>query len=224
MERASSEATGRRVWGGKLLMNTRVQKVKVAVYSADPVSSAGLREYVRQSADLELSEDAPQVRIMADEGRLVPVLQNLNEYAGTDVAQILVGELPSGAVVHAVDAGLRAVLTPRRTDATSLARAVRTVAAGGTLLPPLLVTELVRHINRVQHEVLVPNGLSTSGLTTRELDVLRLLAEGYDTAEIATKLNWAQRTVKNIVRVLNSRLDLRNRTHLVAWAVRNGLI
>lgn len=216
--------TGLRVLGVRLLMNTTVQKVKVAVYSADPVSSTGLREYVRQSPGLELSQDAPQVRIMAYEGRLVPVLEKLNEYAGTDVAQILVGELPSGSVVHAVDAGLRAVLTPQRTDAISLARAVRTVAAGGTLLPPLLVTELVRHINRVQNEILVPNGLSTSGLTTRELDVLRLLAEGYDTTQISTKLNWAERTVKNIVRVLNSRLDLRNRTHLVAWAVRNGLI
>jgi DNA-binding NarL/FixJ family response regulator len=66
--------------------------------------------------------------------------------------------------------------------------------------------------------------LSNTGMTTRELDVLRLLAEGYDTAQIAIELNWAERTVKNIIRVLNSRLELRNRTHLVAWAVRNGLI
>ena len=63
-----------------------------------------------------------------------------------------------------------------------------------------------------------------SGLTEREIEVLRLVAEGLDTAEIAEKLAYSERTIKNVIHDITSRLCLRNRTHAVAWAVREGLI
>ena len=63
-----------------------------------------------------------------------------------------------------------------------------------------------------------------SGLTEREIEVLRLVAEGLDTAEIADKLAYSERTIKNVIHDITSRLCLRNRTHAVAWAVREGLI
>ncbi len=201
-----------------------MQKIKVAVYAADPVSAAGLRDYVLQSADLELTQDAPQVRVVLAERRSAGVFALLDEYKDAGILQVLVGELPEDTLLRALDAGLRAIVPPQFTDVERLARTVRAVVAGGTLLPPHLVTELVRHIHRVRDDVLTPNGLSSSGLTTREVEVLRLLAEGYDTAEIAVRLNWAERTVKNVVRALNTRLNLRNRTHLVSWAMRNDLI
>jgi DNA-binding NarL/FixJ family response regulator len=62
------------------------------------------------------------------------------------------------------------------------------------------------------------------GLRTREAEVLRLLAEGLGTLEIAERLNYSERTVKNIIHGVLSRLDLRNRVHAVAYAVRNGVI
>jgi DNA-binding NarL/FixJ family response regulator len=54
--------------------------------------------------------------------------------------------------------------------------------------------------------------------------VLRLVADGLDTAEIATKLSYSQRTIKNILHDITSRLHLRNRSHAVAYALRHGLI
>jgi DNA-binding NarL/FixJ family response regulator len=54
--------------------------------------------------------------------------------------------------------------------------------------------------------------------------VLRLLADGHDTAEVGRQLYYSERTVKNIVHDVTSRLDLRNRTHAVAYALRQGLI
>ena len=73
-------------------------------------------------------------------------------------------------------------------------------------------------------QVLAPRGLSFAGLNDRERDVLRLVAEGHDTAEIATLLSYSERTVKNVLHDLNTRLQLRNRSHAVAYAVREGLI
>jgi DNA-binding NarL/FixJ family response regulator len=60
--------------------------------------------------------------------------------------------------------------------------------------------------------------------TERELAVLRMLGEGCDTREIARRLAYSERTVKTVIQDLSQRLGLRNRSHAVAYAVRNGLI
>ena len=54
--------------------------------------------------------------------------------------------------------------------------------------------------------------------------MLRLLSRGESTREIAAGLSYSEKTVKNIVHDVTSRLDLRNRTHAVAYALRQGLI
>jgi DNA-binding NarL/FixJ family response regulator len=66
--------------------------------------------------------------------------------------------------------------------------------------------------------------LTFTGLSPREVDVLRLVADGLDTGEIADSLNYSERTVKNVLHELTTRLQLRNRSHAVAYAVREGLI
>ena len=66
--------------------------------------------------------------------------------------------------------------------------------------------------------------MTYGGLTHRELRVVRLLADGYSTAEIARELAYSERTIKNSIHDLTTRLQLRNRSHAVAFAVRQGLI
>jgi DNA-binding NarL/FixJ family response regulator len=61
-------------------------------------------------------------------------------------------------------------------------------------------------------------------LTPRELRVLTLLADGYRTSEIALELAYSERTIKHAIAEMTSRLQLRNRTQAVAFAVRQGLI
>ncbi len=63
-----------------------------------------------------------------------------------------------------------------------------------------------------------------SELTPREEAVLRLVARGQTTAEVAAELSYSERSVKNVIHALTERLDLRNRCHLVAHAVREGWI
>ena len=54
--------------------------------------------------------------------------------------------------------------------------------------------------------------------------MLRLLADGCTTSEIARELCYSERTIKNAIQAFTSRLQLRNRSHAVAYAVRQGLI
>ncbi len=61
-------------------------------------------------------------------------------------------------------------------------------------------------------------------ITRRERDVLVLVAEGFSTREVAKQLCYSERTIKNIVQDVTSRLALRNRTQAVAVAIREGWI
>ncbi len=72
--------------------------------------------------------------------------------------------------------------------------------------------------------MLSPRGFTLTGLSQREADILRLIADGLDTAEIATTLSYSERTVKNVIYGVTHRLKLRNRSHAVAYALRAGMI
>lgn len=65
---------------------------------------------------------------------------------------------------------------------------------------------------------------AAAGLTEREAAVLRLIAEGWDTATVANRLCYSERTVKGTLHGVTTRLQLRNRSHAVAYAIRHGLI
>jgi DNA-binding NarL/FixJ family response regulator len=114
---------------------------------------------------------------------------------------------------------------PRR-DATfsRIAAAVLDASRGVSEMPGEAVGWLAQQLRSIQHDVLAPAGLTAAGVQAREIDVLRLLADGLDTAQIATELNYSERTVKNIIHNLLIRLNLRNRSHAVAYALRSGLL
>ncbi|MGR7000683.1 response regulator transcription factor [Yinghuangia aomiensis] len=101
---------------------------------------------------------------------------------------------------------------------------IRAVARGEGSVPADLLGRLLEQVGRLQGQVLGPLGLNVNGLAEREIEVLRLIAEGYETADIATKLSYSERTIKNVLHGIISRLHLRNRAHAVAYALRQGLI
>ena len=68
------------------------------------------------------------------------------------------------------------------------------------------------------------DGTTVPGWSPREIEVLRLLAEGLSTREVARRLAYSERTIKNVVYDLTTRYGLRNRTHAVAVAVRAGVV
>jgi DNA-binding CsgD family transcriptional regulator len=72
--------------------------------------------------------------------------------------------------------------------------------------------------------VLEPRGLSLSWLTAREKQVLRLVADGHPTREVARQLCYSERTIKNVIHDAVMKLNARSRSQAVAEAVRAGLI
>jgi DNA-binding NarL/FixJ family response regulator len=97
-------------------------------------------------------------------------------------------------------------------------------ARGEGSVPGDLLGRLLAQVGKLQRQLLNPRGLSLTGMSAREVEILRLVAEGLDTAEIAAKLSYSERTVKNALHEVTTRLQLRNRSHAVAYALKQGLI
>ncbi|MGY1496049.1 response regulator transcription factor [Streptomyces sp. QTS52] len=137
---------------------------------------------------------------------------------------LIPSEIDRADLFTAVECNVVAVLPRVAATSNRIEEAVLTAASGGGVLPSKLLGELLRQFERMQREVLSPHGLHTSGLTPREIDVLRLMSEGLDTAEIATRMCLSERAVKRVVFGVTQRLNLRNRPHAVAYALRSGVI
>jgi len=113
-------------------------------------------------------------------------------------------------IQRALEAGARGYLLKSVRRAT-LIEAVRAVAAGRRYLPPAAAARLVE-------------AMGAERLTTRELDVLRLLAQGERNREIAQTLGLAEPTVKIHVNNLLRKLEAKDRTEATVIALRRGLI
>jgi DNA-binding NarL/FixJ family response regulator len=104
-----------------------------------------------------------------------------------------------------------------------LVAAVRLVRTGEALLAPAITRRLVERFTK--HD---PDGPSVhrdlSALTPRELEVLRLLAEGLNNAELAGRLHLSEATVKTHVAHILAKLGLRDRVQAVVAAYQTGLI
>ena len=122
---------------------------------------------------------------------------------------------PAGAL-RALRAGALAVLEST-SDPERLAAAVHAARHGEGRLPYDVLVGLLHH-------GAVPASRPRSPLTARQTAVLALMAEGHDNASIARTLSCSAHTVKNVIYDLMARLQVRNRSHAVASAVRAGLI
>jgi DNA-binding NarL/FixJ family response regulator len=205
-------------------------RIPVYVYADDPVTQGGLASSLRGRPEVQVVEagalDEASVAVVAcdevqeESLRVIRALQR----NGCPRVVLIVARADEASLLSAIEAGVSGVV--RRSEATpeSLTAAIRAAQAGDGTLPPDLLGQLLSAMGRLQRQVLMPRGLSVSGLTNREIEVLRLVAEGLDTAEIASSLAYSERTIKNIIHNVTMRLNLRNRTHAVAYALRQGLI
>lgn len=206
------------------------QPIAVQVRGMDPISQAGVVSQLRMCPEVRVVDEraaaaAAVAVVVADQvdAATTGVLQEVRR-AGSERVLLIATVLDDAALRAAAEAGVGGLL--RRCDATAavLVRTISRVACGEGAVPPDLLGRLLEQVGKLQRQVLAPRGLTFSGLTPRETAVLRLVADGHDTSEIATQLSYSERTVKNVLHDLNTRLQLRNRSHAVAYAVREGLI
>ena len=105
--------------------------------------------------------------------------------------------------------------------AAQLIDAIRVIAAGDALLAPTITRRMIAEFARRPTPTDEP---ALSQLTSRELDVLKLIARGYSNAEIASQLYISDATVKTHVKRVLQKLSLRDRVQAVVIAYETGLV
>ncbi|MFF0284342.1 LuxR C-terminal-related transcriptional regulator [Rhodococcus aetherivorans] len=206
------------------------RRISTYVFGDDPILQAGVVSQLRMRPDVHVVEaaevdEAEVAVVVADllDDDVLRVLRAVRR-GGAPRLVLVLRVIDDAALVAAAEAGVSGLL--RRSDAGPdvLVRTIHQIASGDGVVPSDLLARLLGQVGRLQRQVLSPRGLAFSGLSDREIQVLRLVADGRDTAEIARELCYSQRTVKNILHDVTTRLQLRNRSHAVAYAVREGLI
>jgi DNA-binding NarL/FixJ family response regulator len=126
-------------------------------------------------------------------------------------------------VADAVQAGAVGFLARDTLTPDALAGAVQAAANGSSVIAPGLLAGLAQ-----RHTAGAPATAATNGraphLTVREQQVLSLIADGLPTREVAQRLSYSERTVKNVLHDAVTKLGVRSRSQAVAHAVRDGLI
>jgi DNA-binding NarL/FixJ family response regulator len=207
-----------------------MERIPVFLYAGDPVSQIGIAGQLRARTEVRIVEDADvdeaSVAVLVVDqvdDEVVRVVRAVQRN-GCPRVVLVVNRLDEAGMLAAIEAGACGFLRRSETQPETLVQSVCAAAAGDGTVPPDLLGRLLSQVSLIHQQVLAPRGLSFSGLTDREVDVLRLLAEGHDTAEVARALCYSERTVKNVLQDMTRRHNLRNRTHAVAYALRQGLI
>ena len=203
----------------------------------------GLTLLLRASADVEVLAAAADGQEAVDRcvalGPDVALLDlRMPKLDGAEVTAALAEQAPAvkvlilttfaddDAVLPALRAGAAGYLT-KDTTGEALVAAIRDVAAGRTVLDPAVQRRLVE-LATAGGAAAVPPAPSAAepelgGLTRREVDVVRLVAEGLTNRQIARRLVVSEATVKTHLNHVLSKLDVDGRPALVAWAWRQGL-
>ena len=189
-----------------------------------------------------LLSDEPDIEVVATEGdgptglraverhrlRVVLLDNQLPGQAGVEVAReirtvqpdtmvvMLTGAVDDRVLLAAIDAGCSGFLTKDHAS-SAVADAVRSAAQGEVLIPPALLARLLPQLNRAHRGV-------GSDLSSRELEVLELVATGASNKAIATQLSLSVNTVRNHVQQVLVKLDAHSKLEAVATAVREGIV
>jgi DNA-binding NarL/FixJ family response regulator len=193
-------------------------RLVVYAYASDPVLQTGLHALLASDERLTLLDGphlaAADVAVVAADAIDDALLRVVRAIRTGDVCPpvlALVGSVDTNGIERIVAAGANRVL--RRGDVSSQSFAIALAETAHDREPVMPAVPLA----------VLPVS-SRPALSARDLHVLRLIADGIETLEIARELDVSERTVKNIVHRITLRLHARNRSHAVAAGIRAGLI
>ncbi|MGH9054857.1 MAG: helix-turn-helix transcriptional regulator [Acidimicrobiales bacterium] len=222
-------------------------RTPVFVYAADPLCAAGAKYQLLEApsvellgpADVHLARVALVIADAADEA-VAKLVRAVKRHGAREVV-LVASRFDEEAVIRAVAAGVTNFL--RRSDATTtrLVDVIRQADRVGCQLPDGLLRKA--EFSRSDPAPQIDVGPITAGarfgagspagavatatevrLSVREAEILRLVADGYDTSDVASELSYSESTIKSILAKVMTRLNARNRCHAVAIAVRHSLV
>ena len=208
-------------------MGSRPNLIRILTVDDHPLLREGIAVLIKSEKDMELVAEASdgeeaieQFRRHRPDVTLMDLrMPNLN---GTEAISRIRNEFPDAKIIvlstyagdvqvlRAIKAGARGYIVKGHVH-RELLEAIRSVHAGHKRIPPEIAAELAEHA-------------ADDELSSREIDVLRLIGEGNANKQIADKLSIGETTVKSHITNILSKLGANDRAHAVTIALRRGII
>jgi DNA-binding NarL/FixJ family response regulator len=208
--------------------------IRVLIADDHGIVRSGLRMLIDRQADMQVVAEAEDgvaaIAAAQDEHPGVAVLDvSMPRRTGIQAARDIRAHCPDTRVLllsmhdderyffEGLEAGAAGYVLKRSAD-TDLIDALRTVAAGRTFLSGPTQQALMREWREGGRAE------ADHGLTPRELEIVKLIAEAYTNRQIAETLNVSEKTVESHRGNVLSKLGMRDRVELVRYAIRRGLV
>lgn len=204
------------------------RQISVLIVAHDPISRAGVERQLVGLDDIAVLAPAAGVRpdvalVVAnaiDEG-VLGWIRTIRHSQSRVV--VVVTEASTHAIAAATDAGASAVVPRFLADRRRLLWAIQKVHRGEPL-PAIADSPTRQPAPAAPPRPRETTERAPDAVSERDREVLRLLAEGCDTGEIARRLAYSEPTIKNAIQRLFEQLNAKNRPHAVALALRAGII
>ena len=210
-------------------------KIKILLADDHSIIREGLRPLLEKEAGMAVIGEAENGRRAIEQTRdlgpdVVIMDISMPDLNGIEATRQILSAYPAvkviGLSVHTdnqyvaemIKSGASGYL-PKSCAFKELASAIRTVVDGGTYLSPKVVESVVKYLQTGSSE----KESSTTLLTSREREVLQLLAEGKTTKEISSKLNVSERTIDAHRQNIMTKLNMHSIAELTKYAIRAGL-
>jgi DNA-binding NarL/FixJ family response regulator len=213
-------------------------EVRVVLVDDHELFRGGLRDLLEAQGLMVVGEASTGEDGVGLTGELAPdvVVMDLNMpgISGVDATRQILEQAPLARVLvltisaedsDVMDAMMAGACGYLLKDAAveELVSGVRAAAAGESSISPRIATKVLARLRRDATER-EENARTHTGLSEREIEVLRLLAEGKGNAEIAAELFISPKTVKNHIASILMKLQIENRIQAAVYAVRAGII
>ena len=215
-------------------------KIRVLIADDHPLYAEGLRAILHSENDIEFAgyaTDGPQAL------RLIPSLQpdvvvldvRMPGLSGIEVAEQIASRFPqirvlalSGfdsddLVFGMIKAGAAGYIL-KDTSPADIALAIRNIYAGESQLTPSIARKVLQQFTILSRDASATIDTVFDGLTSREVEVLRLIANAHSNKEVATVLCISERTVENHIHNIYQKLQIHDRTQAMLYAVKKGLV
>ncbi|MET7998333.1 response regulator transcription factor [Amycolatopsis sp. NPDC005232] len=204
-----------------------VQQIAVSVRAADTISAAGLMMVLETNPKIVGCRpgERPDVLVFSTTHVTPGAIAELREMRPAEVPVVLLASsVPEASLLALIECGVVGIVDAKSAHRCELDQAVAAATENESVMPKAVLGQLVGLVQRMQRDTLAPLGITSVGLAEREVQILRLLAEGIDTAEIARQLTWSESTIKHVLHNLTKRYNFRNRVQAVAFALRAGIV
>jgi two-component system, NarL family, response regulator NreC len=215
-----------------------MSKIKLLMVDDHEIVRAGLRMLLQAQPDIQIVGEADNGRDAVAKARelqpdIVLMDISLPDIDGFEATRQIKRALPNVAILaltmHESDEYFFKMLNagasgyvPKKAAPTDLVTAIHMIHEGGVFLYPALAKSLVRDYMGRASETGAKEALG--GLTDREQEVLKLIADGLTNQEIGTRLTISVKTVERHRANIMGKLNLHSRTEFVKYAIRKGLI